>query len=203
MRRARRRADRGSAPREARGERQRLRSPEGRLDREAHAFKRAAPRLVQADGESTRRHGRNVRSNRPQTRAPALLNLSERKSTQSPGRKAQGGQNPLATALETQARTLFGGGEQTGDCSFVAAGGILTTRRTHRQSPLARTLRFELLGERALDATDGRVKRNAVTLDPRVPLRVGAQSGSSRDDASPTLVQPAAARYGWEALRAQ
>ena len=59
---------------------------------------------------------------------------------------------PLAIALEAHARALFGGEHADGRLqSLVAAGGLLT-RRTHRRSPLARTLRLELLGERAPDS---------------------------------------------------
>ena len=74
--------------------------------------------------------------------------LSGRGRTRQAARR-KAAQNPLAIAREAQARTLFGGAQAERTLrSLVAAGGLLTTRRTHRQSPLGRTLRFELLGER-------------------------------------------------------
>jgi hypothetical protein len=65
--------------------------------------------------------------------------------------KRQAAPNPLAIALEARARTLYGGAHADRTLRHVVAAGGLLTRRTHRRSPLARTLRFELLGERARD----------------------------------------------------
>ena len=87
--------------------------------------------------------------------------LSRRARTRQAARR-EAAQTPLATALEAHARTLFGGPQADRTLrSFVAAGGLLTTQRTRRQSPLARTLRSEILGERAQDRheSDGQAKR--------------------------------------------
>jgi hypothetical protein len=57
-------------------------------------------------------------------------------------------ENPLAQALEAEARTLFAGVDTALlTRQFIAGGGFGTLRRLHKRSPFRAKLRHELLGQ--------------------------------------------------------
>jgi Winged helix DNA-binding domain len=78
--------------------------------------------------------------------------------------RRQAAENPLAEAVEAEARQLFGGIDTTELArQFIAGGGLGTRKRLDLRSPFRAMLRRELLGE--VDPNRGAIaNRNVVTL---------------------------------------